>query len=281
MEHSIELVEGAEPHKEVLRRLNPEKQRRADEQKADLLHQPVIEPARSPWGSGIVVAKKKDPKVLRMCIDFRNLNAVTVKDAYPLPRIDDAITSLGAARFFHTLDFGSAFWQIVMKYSDRPKTAFATKGGLYQWTRMPFGLCNATASFQRLMNIIVRDIPQEPGNLVLCYVDDILIATTTVEQHLEKLDQVFKRIADAGLKCKPSKCNLLHTKATFLGRIIGEGQVKPNPEMYMTLEKWEPPKTKKHLQSFLPGVRSRAFRDVLPAQGVDQAQQGVQVGRRV
>ncbi len=215
VEHSIELVEGAEPHKEVLRRLNSEKQPQTDEQVADLLHLGVIEPARSPWGSGIVMAKKKDSKVFRVCIDFRNLNAVTVKDAYPLPRIDDTVTSLGGARFFTTLDFGSAFWQIVMKYSDRPKTAFATKGGLYQWNRMPFGLCNATASFQRLMNIILRDISQEPGNMVLCYVDDILIATTTVEQHLEKLDQVFNRIAAGGLKCKPSKCNLMHNKATF------------------------------------------------------------------
>ena len=116
---------------------------------------------------------------------------------------------------------------------------------------MPFGLCNATASFQRLMIIVLKDIPQTPGNLVLCYVEDILIATTTVEQHLEKLDMVFKRIAEAGLKCKPSKCNLMQTKATFLGRIIGEGEVKPNPEMYETLKKWEEPKTKKQLQSLL------------------------------
>ncbi len=220
VEHSIEIVDRAEPHKEVLRRLNPEKQRQADEQVADLLHLGVIEPARSPWGSGIVMAKKKDPKVLRMCLDFRNLNAVTIKDAYPLPRIDGTITSLGGARFFTTLDFGSTLWQIVMKQIDKPKTAFATKGVLYQWTRVPFGLCNATASFQRLMNIVLKGIPQEPGNMVLCDIDDILIATTTVEQHLEKLDQVFARIAAAELKCQPSKCNLMHTKATFLGRII-------------------------------------------------------------
>ena len=251
VQHSIELLDGTIPHKETLRRLNPEKQRQADEQVADLLHLGVIEPSRFPWGSGIVMAKKKDPNTLRMCIDFRALNAATVKDAYPRPRIDDTITSLGVARFFTTLDFRSAFWQIVMKESDRPKTAFAARGGLYQWTRMPFGLCNATASFQRLMNIVLKDILQAPGNLVLCYVDDILIATTTVEQHLEKLDMVFRRIAEAGLKCKPSKCNLMQTKATFLGRIIGEGEVKPNPEMYETLRRWEEPKTKKQLQSFL------------------------------
>ncbi len=106
------------------------------------------------------MAKKKEPKVLRMCIDFPNLSAVTIKDAYLLPRIHDTITSLGGARFLTNLDFGSAFWQIVMNKSDKPKTAFATKGGLYQWTRMSFGLCNATVTFQRLMSIILRGIPQ-------------------------------------------------------------------------------------------------------------------------
>ncbi len=126
---------------------------------------------------------------------------------------------------------------------------------------MPFGLCKATASSQRLMNIILRDISQEPGNMVLCYVDDILIATTTVEQHLQKLDQVFNRIAAAGLKSKPSKRSLKHTKATFLGGIISEGEVKPNAELYVTLGKWEPPRTKKHLQSFLGCVNY--YREIL------------------
>ncbi len=170
-----------------------------------------------------------------MCIDFRMLNEQTVGDAYPLPRIDDTVTSLGSARVFTSIDISNAFWQIITRKADRYKTAFATKKGLYQWTCMPFGLCNATATFQRLMNMVLRDIKQEYGNVVLCYVDDILIATTTVEQHLEKLDQVFQCLAAAGLKCKPAKCSFMKGKINFLGRVIGEGEVRPDPEMYKTL----------------------------------------------
>ncbi len=136
------------------------------------------------------MVKKKDD-TFRMCIDFRMLNDNTVGDAFPLPRIDDTINSLGSARYFTTIDLGSAFWQIILREADRYKTAFATKTGLYQWTRMPFGLCNATATFQRLMNRVLEGVPQSYGNVVLCYVDDILIATTTIEQHIENSIRYF------------------------------------------------------------------------------------------
>ena len=254
IEHKTDLVEGAKPHKETLRRLNPEKQRQADEQVQALLELGVIEPAQSPWASGIVMAKKKEPGVLRMCIDFRMLNELTVGDAYPLPRIDDTVTGLGSARVFTSIDISNAFWQIITRKADGYKTAFATKKGLYQWTRMPFGLCNATATFQRLMNMVLRDIKQEYGNVVLCYVDDILIATTTVEQHLEKLDQVFQCLAAAGLKCKPAKCSFMKGKINLLGRVIGEGEVRPDHQMYKALADWQEPRTKKELQSFLSFV---------------------------
>ncbi len=129
LQHEIELVKGAKPHKEPLRRLNPEEQRQADEQVAALLKLGVIEPENSPWGSGIVMAKKKDPREYRMCIDFRMLNAQTIGHAFQLPRIDETITSLGSARFFTSLEMGSAFWQIILRLCDRWKTAFATKTG--------------------------------------------------------------------------------------------------------------------------------------------------------
>ncbi len=235
IEHKVDLVQGAKPHKETLRRLNSEKQRQADQQVQALLELGVIEPAQSPLASGIAMAKKKDPNTLRMCIDFRMLNEQTIGDAYPLPRIDDTVTGLGSARIFTSIDISKALWQLILRAADRYKTACATKTGLYQWTRMPFGLCNATATFQRLMNTILGDIKQEYGDVVLCHVDDILIVSITVEQHLRRLDEVFRKLGAASLKCEPSKCSFMKTKISFLGRSIGEYEVKPHPEMYKTL----------------------------------------------
>ena len=133
------------------------------------------------------MVKKKGTNYLRMCMDYRSLNEQTVKDAYPLPRIDDSIAELAHYRYFFSLDMGSAFWQVPKPPKDQPKTAFTTHSGLFQWCRMPKCLCNATATFQRLMNLMLSDQTRENGNLILCYVDDILVARSTVDQHLERL----------------------------------------------------------------------------------------------
>ena len=134
---------------------------------------------------------KKERGQLRFCCDFRGLNAVTIKDAYPIPRIDESLSKLGAAKFFTTLDLGSAFWQVHLRKKDREKTGFACELGLYQWKRMPFGLCNATATFQRLMAQALTRVTKKYGNLVICYVDDVVIATPTLKDHSVRLDEVF------------------------------------------------------------------------------------------
>ncbi len=251
IEHEIELVPGAQPHKETVRRLNPEKQRQAAEEVEDFINKGVVVPSKSPWAAVIVMAKKKDPGTMRLCIDFRMLNDRTIKDAYPLPRIDDSVASLGVARFFTVLDMGSAFWEIPLRVEDQIKIAFATPKGLHHWTRMPFGLCNATATFQRLLNKVLMGIPEERGNFVMCYVDDILIASTTIEKHLKLLDEVFGRIKMAGLRCKPAKCELLKESIKFLGRVVEKGKMRPDESMIETVLKWTEPRSVKEVQSFL------------------------------
>ena len=179
----------------------------------------MIEPSKSPWACGVVMAKKKGDQ-LRFCCDFRYLNSVTVKDAYPIPRIDESLSKLGDAKFFTTLDLGSAFWQVPLRKQDRDKTGFACELGLFQWKRMPFGICNATATFQRLMAHALIGVTKKYGNLIMCFVDDVVIATPTLEGHIERLDEVFACMERSKLKCKPSKCEILKDSIKYLGRMV-------------------------------------------------------------
>ena len=125
-----------------------------------------------------------------------------------IPRIDESLSKLGDAKFFTTLDLGSAFWQVPLRKQDREKTGFACELGLYQWKRMPFSLCNSTATSQRLMAQALNEVTKKYGNLVMCYVDDVVIAIPTLEDHIDRLDEVFGCMKRAGLKCKPSKCEI-------------------------------------------------------------------------
>ena len=195
-------------------------------------------------------AKKKGDQ-LRFCCDFRYLNSVTVKDAYPIPRIDESLSKLGDAKFFTTLDLGSAFWQVPLRKQDRDKTGLACELGLFQWKRMPFGLCNATATFQRLMAHALIGVTKKYGNLVMCYVDDVVIATPTLEDHIETLDEVFACMKRSGLKCKPSKCEILKDSIKYLGRMVDKHGIRPDTDAVEAVLTWKSPKTEHQLMSFL------------------------------
>ena len=208
VEHEIELEESAVPHRESARRMTPHKSNACRKEKETLLEYDMIELSKSPKACRVVMAKKKGDQ-LRFCCDFRYLNSVTVKDAYPIPRIDESLSKLGDVKFFTTLDLGSPFWQVPLRKQDRDKTGFACELGLFQWKRMPFGLCNATATFQRLMAHAMIGVTKKYGNLIMCYVDDVVIATPTLEDHIERLDEVFACMKRSGLKCKPSKFEIL------------------------------------------------------------------------
>ncbi|PIK50431.1 hypothetical protein BSL78_12670 [Apostichopus japonicus] len=178
----------------------------------------IIRPSCSPFASPVVLVRKKDG-TLRFCIDYRKLNAKTIKDAYALPRIEESLDALAGAKWFSSLDLKSGYWQIEVEEKEKYKTAFTTPFGFYECNRMPFGLTNAPATFQRLMEMCMGDL-----NLQQClvYLDDIIIFSHTFEEHLERLKAVFQRLEDYGLKVKPSKCQLLRKRVKYLGHIISE-----------------------------------------------------------
>ena len=154
-----------------LNRQTPYVQKEVDEHIDDMLKRNVIEPSSSPWASNIVLVKKKDGSS-RFCIDYRKLNSVTQNDAYPLPRIDDSLDQLRGANWFSTLDLCSGYWQVAMDPNDKKKTAFTTRRGLYEFSVMPFGLCNAPATFERLMETVLRGLQFET---CLIYLDDVIV----------------------------------------------------------------------------------------------------------
>jgi len=212
-----------------------------------MLRQGVVEPASSPWASNIVLAKKKDG-TLRCCIDYRQVNEVTRKDAYPLPRTDACLDAMSGSKLFSTFDLRSGFHQVSMDPNDADKTAFVTRRGMFRFRTMPFGLCNAVATFQRLMDLVLAGLNLD---IRLVYFDDIIVFSATPEQHLERLKCVFRRLQEANLKLKPSKCCLMQTEVSFLGHIISGEGISTDPEKIKLINEWPAPTNLRQLRGFL------------------------------
>jgi hypothetical protein len=222
-------------------------QKQVDEGISKDLEAEIIKESISPWNSRINPVSKPDGS-LRLCIDYRPLNKVTVKNKYPLPRIDEILDTLNTAKFFSTLDATSGYYQIAMNPDDKAKTAFSWKNGHYEYNRMPFGLCNAPATFQRAMDTVLRE---ELNRFVLAYLDDIIIFSKTKEEHLEHLETILSRLKNAGLVLNRKKCKFLCDEVKILGNIVSEGTVKPDPEKIRAIKEYPLPKTVKELRSFL------------------------------
>jgi len=184
----------------------------------------VIEEGNGAWGFPVVLVRKKNGEV-RFCVDYRALNGITAKDVYPLPRIDETIEALGGALLFSTLDLKAGYWQIRMSEQDKAKTAFTTKKGLYQFVRMPFGLCNAPSTFQRMMNSVLRGLT---WTTCLVYLDDIVVYTRGgIERHVLELACVLERLSAAGLTLNLKKCVFATRSMEYLGHELSSAGVRP------------------------------------------------------
>ncbi|OWY90511.1 Gag-pol fusion protein [Phytophthora megakarya] len=189
-----------------------------------MLDSAVVEAGDGAWGFPVVLVRKKDGSV-RFCVDYRALNKVTKRDVYPLPRIDETLEALGGTRLFTTLDLRSGYWQIKVPKGDRDKTAFITKRGHYRFKRMLFGLTNAPATFQRLMNGVLYGLT---WSTCLVYLDDIVVfAKGGVERHIVDLATVLERLSNAGLTLKIKKCVFAAEEMEYLGHNLSSDGVRP------------------------------------------------------
>ena len=211
-----------------------------------LLEWGIIIPSTSPWSSSIVTAKKKDGGV-RICVDYRAVNAVTDPDPYQMPLIDEILEMLATAKFISKIDLTKGFHQIPINPSDCQKTAFCTPWGKYEYCFMPFGLRNGPAVFQRLMDSLLHQDKQ----LSQVYIDDIVVFSASWEEHCTHLDTILSRLSAAGLTANIKKCQWGQQRCEFLGHIVGDGKVSPAELKVKALRDFSMPKTKKAVRQFL------------------------------
>ena len=246
VQHEID-TKDSKPIKQAPRRIPQHHREAVDTAVAEMLEKGIIEKSSSPWASPIVLVKKKDG-TLRFCVDYRKLNAVTEKDAYPLPRIDDTLMAFQNAQWFSTLDLVSGYWQVELSDDAKRKSAFCIPGGLYQFRMMSFGLCNAPGTFERLMERVLAGLSWKT---CLLYIDDIIVYSRTFEEHVDRLREVFGRLQSAGLKLKPSKCNLFKPEVSFLGHIVGRDGIRTDPVKTEAVRTWGKPRNITDVRSFL------------------------------
>ncbi|KAG7594042.1 Zinc finger CCHC-type [Arabidopsis thaliana x Arabidopsis arenosa] len=244
---TIELEPGTTPISKAPYRMAPAEMAELKKQLEELLDKGFIRPSSSPWGAPVLFVKKKDGS-FRLCIDYRGLNKVTVKNKYPLPRIDELLDQLRGARWFSKIDLASGYHQIPIEPSDVRKTAFRTRYGHYEFVVMPFGLTNAPAAVMKMMNGISREFLDE---FVIIFIDDILVYSKDRETHQNHIKTVLERLREQKLFAKLSKCSFWQRSIGFLGHIISDQGVSVDPEKIRSIKEWPRPKNATEIRSFL------------------------------
>ena len=207
----------------------------------------VIEESNSPWSSPVVIVQK--PGKVRLCIDSRKVNGVTIKNAYPKPQIDGILSRLPKAQYITSIDLKDAYWQIPLEFSAREKTAFTVPGRpLYQFTVMPFGLCNAPQTMSKLMDKV---IPASLRNEIFIYLDDLLVVSDTFDKHLIVLKELASRLKQAGLTINVEKSKFCRQEVKYLGHVIGHGTIKTDPEKVSAIKEFPVPRSVRPVRRFL------------------------------
>lgn len=235
--HYIDLTPGARPFRSQPYRAGPKQRELEAAEIRRMLAANVIRPSKSQWASPVLLVPKPDGS-MRFCIDYRRLNALTVRDHYPIPRMDECLDSLGTAKVFSTLDANSGYWQMAVAEDSIDKTAFVSHSGFYEWTRMPFGLTNAPATFQRALDLILAGYK---WHTCLVYLDDIIIFSNSVSDHIEHLNDVLTALGQAGISLKLPKCSFFTDTVKYLGHRIRPGTLEIEMALSKSLRQLRPP----------------------------------------
>ena len=246
VKHEIH-VENVPPIHQPVRRVPFGLEQKVDDVVDDLLDKGIIEPSKSAWCSPIVVVMKKNGDI-RLCVDYRRLNAVTIKPCYPIPDTQYLLDSIGEASYFSGLDLSNAYYQCKMQEEHMKYTAFATRRGQFEFSRMPFGLTGAPFTFQRLMHLVLQ---AENWETCLIYLDDILVFAPDFKEHLRRLQTIFEKIRVAGVKLSPEKCSLFRHELKFLGHVVSKSGVKTDDNKISVVRDWPKPVTITEMRSFL------------------------------
>jgi len=247
VDHAIDLVPGAEPPFRPIYRLTYQEMNELKNQLTELLKKGFIRPSVSPYGAPVLFVHKKEG-TLRLCVDYRALNKITIKNRYPLPRVEDLTDRLTGAKYFTKIDLYSGYHQVRIREEDVPKTAFRTRYGHFEFLVLPFGLTNAPATFMTLMNDIFREFLDK---FVVVYLDDILVYSKTKEEHYKHLHQVLNTLRKHKLYAKISKCELFQTKVEYLGHYISDQGISVDERKVVAIKNWNIPTNLTELRSFL------------------------------